>query len=87
MIGEGFTLTESHKFYELFTFYGDVRVSFENGYGDMIPATGFVYESATGGSYMSDPNYFTVRYTARKLVVTDRVLGMIFDVLKYPKMK
>ncbi len=85
MIGEGFTLTESHKFYELFTFYGDVRVSFENGYGDMIPATGFVYESATGGSYMSDPNYFTVRYTARNpelLTVNKISFGQMIDMVE-----
>lgn len=66
IIGEGFTLTEDHKFYPLFTHYGDLKISFENGYGDMTPTVGKqVFETARDGSYMADPNYFTVRYAAR----------------------
>ncbi len=66
IIGEGFTLTEDHKFYPLFTHYGDLKITFENGYGDMTPTEGKkVFETAQDGSYMADPNYFTVRYAAR----------------------
>ncbi len=71
IIGEDFTLTEAHGFYELFTYYGDLKVSFENGYGDMTPTVGLVYDSAVSGSYMSDPNYFTVRYSARNAELLD----------------
>ena len=85
VIGESFTLTKDHPFYELFTYYGDLKVSFENGYGDMTPAVGLVYESAVGGSYASDPNYFTVRYSARnpELLEVNRIdFGQIIDMIE-----
>lgn len=86
IIGEGFTLTESHGFYGLFTHYGDLKISFENGYGNMTPVEGgYVYETARSGSYMSDPNYFTVRYTARNpefLDVNHVDFGQMIDMVE-----
>lgn len=44
--------------------YGEIKISFENGYGNMTPALGSVSAMANAGSYISDPYYYTVRYSS-----------------------
>ena len=56
---------EGHLLEELFGYYGELKISFENGYGSMLPAVGDKsYESALDGSYYKDPNYLTVRFAS-----------------------
>ena len=44
--------------------YGEIKISFENGYGNMAPAVGPISAMANAGSYMADPYYYTVRYSS-----------------------
>ncbi|MBO5416398.1 MAG: hypothetical protein J6A83_07190 [Clostridia bacterium] len=61
----GYVLTEGSLMYSLFTYYGEIKISFENGYGDMTPEIGgYFYSKATAGSYFADPNFYTVRYAS-----------------------
>jgi len=64
-VGDGYTLTESSLLYDLFTYYGEVKISFENGYGDMVPVQGeYTYTAASAGSFIKDPQYLVARYTS-----------------------
>lgn len=44
--------------------YGEIKVSFENGYGNMTPRVGSVSSMANAGSYIADPDYYTIRYSS-----------------------
>lgn len=61
-------ITESYTgdavFDGLTEYYGDLRITLENGYGSMTPAVGEVSSMANGGSYMADPNDYVVRYSS-----------------------
>ena len=59
----------------LLNYYGELKVSFENGYGGvdgegqalsgLIPVEGQnVFDGVRGASYVSDPNYYVVRYAS-----------------------
>lgn len=54
----------------LINHYGDLKVSFENGYGDetagkdMTPKAGLMSDGAAAASYFADPNYYIVRYAS-----------------------
>ncbi|MBR2650266.1 MAG: hypothetical protein IKD45_01260 [Clostridia bacterium] len=64
-VTENYTLTEQSILYGLLTYYGEVKISFENGYGDMTPATGdYVYSAASAGSFAKDQNYLIACYTS-----------------------
>lgn len=64
-VGENYNLSESSIMYDLFTYYGDIKVSFENGYGDMIPVQGAELSStASMGSYMEDQNHLILRFAS-----------------------
>ena len=64
-VGENYVLTESSVLYDLFTYYGELKISFENGFGDMVPLTGeYVYSAPDVGSYVADPNYYVARFTS-----------------------
>ncbi len=82
-IGEDYKLFENSIMYDLFTYYGDIKVSFENGYGDMTPVQGAQLSStASMGSYMEDQNYLLLRFASP--YDTDRVIhgvdfGAIID--------
>ncbi|MBQ8164075.1 MAG: hypothetical protein IJZ93_06925 [Clostridia bacterium] len=82
IVTDDYTLTEDSVLYGLFTYYGDLKVSFENGYGDMTPRVGFVYDMANVGSYAYDPNYFVVRYASpynKDITVNNIDFGNIID--------
>ena len=65
LIENGYRLSEDSLLYELFKYYGELRISFENGYGDMIPrASEYFYEAANVGSYSEDSTYYMVRYAS-----------------------
>lgn len=56
---------KGHLLEELLTYYGELKISFENGYGDMTPAIGdTAYDAASEGSYYKDPNYITLRFAS-----------------------
>lgn len=64
-VGDDYVLTEDSILYDLFTYYGEVKISFENGYGDMKPVTGeTVWAAATAGSFAKDQNYLSARYVS-----------------------
>ena len=64
-IGEDYELSQDSILYDLFTYYGDIRVSFENGYGDMTPVQGAEVSSTAGmGSYTEDQNYLLLRFAS-----------------------
>lgn len=63
-IGSDYTLSEDSVTYPLFTYYGEIKISFENGYGNMTPELGYVYANAAAGSYFEDPNYLLLRYAS-----------------------
>ncbi|MBQ9761353.1 MAG: hypothetical protein IJW16_08410 [Clostridia bacterium] len=64
-IDSNFVLAEGHGFYDLFTYYGELKVSFENGYESMIPvAQSYVYSAPRAGSYIADPNYYTLYFAS-----------------------
>ena len=64
-VGEYYTLSEDSIMYGLFTHYGEIKISFENGYGNMLPVQGeAVYNSAADASYSEDPNYLTLRFAS-----------------------
>lgn len=64
-VGEDYLLSEDSILYDLFTYYGEVKISFENGYEDMVPVMGeHTYTSAAAGSFIKDPNYLVVSYTS-----------------------
>ncbi len=49
----------------LLTYYGELKIRFENGYGSMEPAVGeMAYDAAAEGSYFNDPNYMTLRFAS-----------------------
>ena len=65
LVNEGYTLNSESVLYELFKYYGELRVSFENGYRDMTPrASQYFYEAADIGSYSKDSTYYVVRYAS-----------------------
>ena len=75
-VGEDYVLTEDSIMYGLFTYYGEIKISFENGYGSMLPIRGeAVYDSASSGSYYDDPNYLTLRFASH--YDTDRVIHSV----------
>ncbi|MBE6547598.1 MAG: hypothetical protein E7667_01790 [Ruminococcaceae bacterium] len=82
-VGEDYEIHENSIMYDLFTYYGDIKVSFENGYGDMVPVQGAQLSStASMGSYMEDQNYLLLRFASP--YDTDRVIhgvdfGAIID--------
>jgi len=56
---------DEHALRDIFTYYGELKVSFENGYGSMLPVVGeAAYSAANDGSYYKDPNYLTVRFAS-----------------------
>ena len=64
-IDEGYVLSKDSIMYGLFTHYGEIKISFENGYGSMIPVQGEeLSSSAAAGSYYDDPNYLTLRFAS-----------------------
>lgn len=64
-LGENYVLSESDIMYGLLSCYGEVRIEFENGYGNMLPVEGErLYDAPNVGSYMDDPNYFVIRIAA-----------------------
>lgn len=64
-VSEGYQLSESSIMYGLFTYYGDIKISFENGYGSMEPVQGkSVSSSADDGSYIEDQNYLMLRFAS-----------------------
>ncbi len=63
-VTEDYELTESSPLYGLFSYYGDLRVSFENGFGNMTPSVGYLYGAANAGSYAADPNYYVARFAS-----------------------
>ena len=64
-IGEDYVLKKDSIMYGLFTHYGEIKISFENGYGSMLPIQGEpLYNSATAGSYYEDPDYLTLRFAS-----------------------
>lgn len=83
LVGENYELHRDSIMYDLFTYYGDIKVSFENGYGDMVPVQGAQLSStASAGSYMEDQNYLILRFASP--YDTDRVIhevdfGAIID--------
>lgn len=54
--------------------YGELSVSFENGYGNMLPAVGELSAAASQGSYFADPNYYKVRYASPLIAGTDKII-------------
>ena len=72
-IGEDYVLSKDSIMYGLFTHYGEIKISFENGYGSMMPIQGeTLYSIADAGSYYEDPNYLTLRFASP--YDTDRVI-------------
>ena len=64
-VGDDYLLTEDSILYDLITYYGEVKISFENGYEDMTPVVGDkVYAAASPGSFAKDPNYLIALYTS-----------------------
>ncbi len=63
-VTDDYELTESSVLYGLLNYYGELKISFENGYGDMTPSVGYLYAAANAGSYAADPNYYTVRFAS-----------------------
>ncbi len=61
-------ITESYGgnavFNRLTDYYGDLRITLENGYGSMTPAVGDVSSMANAGSYMADPDEYVLRYAS-----------------------
>lgn len=63
-VTEAYELTEHSVLYGLLSYYGELKISFENGYGDMTPTVGPLYASANAGSYAADPNFYVVRFAS-----------------------
>lgn len=64
-IGPDFSLSESSIMHGLLTYYGDVKVTFENGYESMTPVQGSaVSAGANAASYFSEPNYLNLRFAS-----------------------
>lgn len=64
-IDDSYTLNANSALYDLFKYYGELRISFENGYGDMTPRVNeYFYEAADVGSYSRDATYYIVRYAS-----------------------
>jgi len=77
-VGDDYELTEDSLLYDLFTYYGEVKISFENGFGNMTPVLGDrLYAAASAGSYAKDPNYLIARYTSPYFTYPD-VHGLDF---------
>ena len=75
-VDEDYVLTKDSIMYGLLTYYGEIKISFENGYGSMVPLEGeFVYDNASSGSYYEDPNYLTLRFAS--WYDTDRVVHSV----------
>ena len=65
LIDENYVLNKDSIMYGLFTHYGEIKISFENGYGSMMPVKGEeLSSSAMAGSYYKDPNYLTLRFAS-----------------------
>jgi len=56
--------TGNAVFNGLTDYYGDLRITLENGYGSMTPAVGDVSSMANAGSYMADPDDYILRYAS-----------------------
>lgn len=67
--------------YGLFTYYGDIKITFENGYGNMVPVQGAAVSSAADmASYIEDQNYLILRFASP--YDTERVIhGVDFGVI------
>lgn len=64
-VDESYVLSEDSIMYDLFTHYGEIKISFENGFGNMAPMQGEpVSNSAAMGSYSEDPYYLTLRFAS-----------------------
>ncbi len=63
-VTDDYELTEESVLYGLLGYYGELKISFENGYGDMTPTVGPLYAAANAGSYAADPNYYVVRFAS-----------------------
>ena len=71
-VDENYLLSEDSILYDLFTYYGELKISFENGYEDMTPVQGdYVYSAASAGSFAKDSNFLTVRYTSPYYIYPD----------------
>ena len=64
MVTDAYELTEQSVLYGLLTYYGELKISFENGYGDMTPTVGAFYASANAGTYAADSNFYVVRFAS-----------------------
>lgn len=65
LIEKGYTLSNGSVLYELFKYYGELKISFDNGYGDMTPRAGeYFSDAANAGSYAKDSTYYVVRYAS-----------------------
>ncbi|MBE6633735.1 MAG: hypothetical protein E7620_05275, partial [Ruminococcaceae bacterium] len=63
-VTEAYALTEQSVLYGLLSYYGELKISFENGYGSMTPSNAPLYAAADAGSYAADPNYYVVRFAS-----------------------
>ncbi len=63
-VTDDYELTEQSVLYGLFNYYGELKISFENGFSNMTPSVGYVYDSAKAGSYAPDPNYYVARFAS-----------------------
>ena len=61
----GYTLSQDSIMLDLFKYYGELRITFENGFGDMTPRMSeYFHEAADAGSYSEDSTYYIVRYAS-----------------------
>ncbi len=63
-VTDAYELTDGSVLYGLLGYYGELKISFENGYGDMTPSVGPLDAAANAGSYAADPNYYVVRFAS-----------------------
>ena len=63
-VNDAYELNEQSILYGLLSYYGELKISFENGYGDMTPSLGAFYASANAGTYAADPNFYVVRFAS-----------------------
>ena len=63
-VTDAYELTEQSVLYGLLSYYGELKISFENGYGNMTPSVGPLYASANMGTYAADPNFYVARFAS-----------------------
>ncbi len=64
-VGASPVLDENDPMYALLSHYGEVRISLDAGYGDMIPVAGEALQSAANaGSYVAEESRYTFRFAS-----------------------